>query len=613
MPGLVGIVGEIAPEARDKLLGDMVQALKHEDWYQVHLYADDGVGLGRVSLGILNPEPQPIWNEDRSLGIFMEGEVYGYEEEKRRLIERGHRFAVGNDAEYVLHLYEEYGEGFALKLNGAFVAAIWEPQARKLLIVNDRLGLRPLYYAQHGGKLFFGSGARAVVVDPSFERRVNPVALVEFLSFQHLLGDNTLFAGVNLLPPASVMIYQERQLSIRPYWEFQFSDVYEDHDEEYYVERWITLVGQAVARQMRGPEPLAVLLSGGVDSRNILALMDRERFPVLALTFGQSDSDDVRLAREVAATLGVEHHFFPLRPDYLLHLAEEGVRLTDGMKSCVHMHVLGPLREMAEQAKVFYLGYLGGTIHGDTVSPDLLAPFEESVMARLLFRKRNIVFREEEHRHLFAAPFYQQVRGQAFVSFQAALRRSRSTWAADKNNYLEIQEMDRRFTTGGHELLRSRVAVRTPLADKDFIEFMLTVPPGLRQEKTFYFKAFSRAFPELAKIPYEGTGLPLIPCFRDLRIRADRQIRWRLRAAGLKWVSERKHRPYADYDNWMRTVLRPWVESILLDRRTLERGYFNPDYIRNLVAEHMAGANHARRLGVLLTLELWHRLFIDGV
>lgn len=611
MPGLIGIVGDMPPEELNQLLKGMARALEHEKWYQTHLYTDKGIGLGRVSLGILNPQPQPIWNEDETLCIAMEGEVYGYEDEKQLLLKRGHRFQVDNDPEYVLHLYEEYGEDFVHRLNGAFVAAIWDPQARRLLIVNDRLGLRPLYYAERNGKVLFGAGARAVVADPSFEREVNEMALVEFLSFQYLLGDNTLFQGVKLLAPASMMVCQEGQMVIHPYWEFQFPDVYEDHDEEYYIERWTALIRQAVTRQMRGPEPLAVSLSGGVDSRGILALMVRERTSVLALTFGQPDSDDVRLAREVATALRVEYRFFRLQPDYLLHLAEEGVRLTDGLKSCVHMHALGPLREMAEQARVFYLGYLGGTIHGDSVSPDLLAPFEESVMARLLFRKRNALFQEEEHERLLAEPFHRRVRGQVFESFLAALRRSRSIWAADKNNYLEAQEVDRRFTTGGHELLRSRVAVRTPLADKDFLEFVLTVPPGLRQEKTFYFKAFSRVFPELAKIPYEGTGLPLVPCFRDLGIRVDRQIRWRLRAAGLKWVPERKHRPYADYNGWMRTVLRPWVEETLLSKRALERGYFNPDYIRNLVAEHMVGANHARKLGVLLTIELWHRLFMD--
>jgi asparagine synthase (glutamine-hydrolysing) len=407
------------------------------------------------------------------------------------------------------------------------------------------------------------------------------------------------------------MICRRGQLTLRSYWDLQFPEVYDGHDEEYYIDKWTNLIKRAVTRQIGGPTPLAVSLSGGVDSRKLLALMERDQVPVLALTFGQPESDDVRLAREVAKALGVEYHFFRLPPDYLLHLAEEGVRLTDGMKSCAHMHGLGPLRQMAGNAQVFYLGYLGGTIHGDSVSPGLLAPFDESTMTDLLFRDRNKLFRVEEHKQLLVDSFYDQVRGQAYQSFRAALERSRSTWAADKNNYLEIEEVDRRFTSLGHELLRSQVAVRTPLADKDFLEFTMTVPPGLRQAKSFYFKAFGRVLPELAKIPYEGTGLPLVRCFRELSIRSNQQIRWWLRAKGLKLVPQWKHKPYADYDSWMRGVLRPWVEDTLLSERALGREYFNPDYVRDLVAEHMAGADYARKLGVLLSIELWHRLFLD--
>jgi len=137
------------------------------------------------------------------------------------------------------------------------------------------------------------------------------------------------------------------------------------------------------------------------------------------------------------------------------------------------------------------------------------------------------------------------------------------------------------------------------------------VPPGFRLDRQLIIRALGKAFSSVAKVPSDRTGRPLVTCFRDLRIQAGNQLRWRLRAAGLKWIPERDYRPYADYDGWMRTVLRPWVEETLLNKRTLERGYFNPEYIHDLVAEHMAGANHARKLGVLLTLELWQRLFID--
>lgn len=611
MPGLVGVVGDMPPEARDKLLRNMAQALKHEDWYQVYLYADEAVGLGRVSLGILNPEPQPIWNEDHTLCIVMEGEVYGYEDEKRRLIERGHRFAVGNDVEYVLHLYEEYGEDFALKLNGAFVAAIWEPRVRRLLIINDRLGLRPLYYTQQNGKLLFAAGVRALLSCPYPARRVDLLALAEFLSLEYVLGDKTLLTDVHLFPPASLLAYHRGRLTIRPYWKLAFADTYPMQDEETIIEGVLYHLRQAVARQMRDDGIIGVMLSGGLDSRFILALMGEQEQSVRTFTFGIPGCDDARSAWEVATRVGTSHHFLELEPGYLLEMGEEGVCLTDGMSSCAHMHVLGNLRQEAESVQILYLGFLGDALMGAHLHRDLWASYDEESFTRLLFQRTNVLFTEKEQAELFGEEVYRRVKGTVFASFQAVLEESNGILIADRQNCYDLHQRQRRFILNGHELLRSRLAVRTPFCDKDLVDFMLTVPPGLRLERRILVTALQRAFPELAKIPYEGTGLPLTSCFRDLCIRADRQIRWWLRAAGLKVVPEQRHRPYADYNTWMRTVLRPWVEDTLLSKRALERGYFNPGYIRNLVAGHMVGANHARKLGVLLTLELWHQLFLD--
>jgi len=611
MPGLVGVAGEMPSSERSGLLQCMAQALKHEDWYQVHLYADDGIGLGRVSLGILNPEPQPIWNEDRSLCIVMEGEVYDYADEKRLLVERGHRFQVNNDPEYVLHLYEEYGEEFALKLNGAFVAAIWEPGERRLLVVNDRWGLCSLFYAQCGGHFLLAGGTLAILADPAYRPRVDPVAVAEFCTFEHVLWHRTLLEGVHLLPPASLLSYQDGVLSLRSYWDFQFVEEYEDHPEAWYIERWAHLMRQAVRRCWRDDGSAGVLLSGGLDSRVVLAMMEGLYDRVHSFTFGIPGCDDARLAQEVASKLGTRHHFFELKPDYLREVAEEGVRLTDGLKSCTHMHVLATLPQVAQWVQVLYTGSLGDSIMGDHLRRELLAVYKEDVLARMLFRRYNTGFPEKEQAQLFSPPLYRQIKGQAFESFRQALKESRASLAANKREHYSIRQNERRWILEGQRLLRSRVIVRTPFYDNDLVEFMLRVPPGLRMEGYFYQRAFATAFPELAKIPWEATGQPLVPCMRNLGIQFAHRLRWRLRAAGLRFVSPPQHRPYADYDGWMRTTLRPWVESILLDRRTLERGYFNPDYIRNLVAEHMAGANHARKLGVLLTLELWHRLFLD--
>ena len=183
MPALIGFVKKNINGSTTEFLLKMASALEPEDRFQVDLHSGEDFGLGRVTLGIANPEPQPIWNEDETLCLFMEGEIYDYADLKQLLLERGHRFKVDDDAEFVLHLYEEFGEEFAEKLNGAFVIAIWDQRISKLLVVNDRLGLYPLYYARVNGGLTFGSGVRALLADSALPRSVDPVAVSQFLVY----------------------------------------------------------------------------------------------------------------------------------------------------------------------------------------------------------------------------------------------------------------------------------------------------------------------------------------------------------------------------------------------------------------------------------------------
>jgi len=206
---------------------------------------------------------------------------------------------------------------------------------------------------------------------------------------------------------------------------------------------------------------------------------------------------------------------------------------------------------------------------------------------------------------------YQEVRDVPRQSLRESLARSRSDWWVDRLNYVDLYEEDVRFTVMGVELTRARAHVRTPLADKDLVRTAALVPPGLRADKAYYRHAIARALPQLAKIDYARTRRPVTDgCFRDIRLRAQELARYWLHNRGLSWVQQARPRPYADYGAWMRRELRPWVEATLLARESLDRGYFAPTYIRNRVAEHMAGCDHSRRLGVLLTLELWHRQFI---
>lgn len=612
MPGLVGFVGKFHNGRAETLLADMARALEPEHRFQVDLYTGEDWGLGRVSLGILNPEPQPIWNEDETLCLVMEGEVYDYQDLKQSLIDRGHRFRVDNDAEFVLHLFEEVGENFASCLNGAFVAAIWNQQAKELVLVNDRLGLQPVYYAYYKGRFTFGSGVRALLADPALPRSVDQVAIVQFLTFDHVLGTRTLLTEAHLLPPASLLTFCDSHLNIRAYWTLKHPDTYELRSEAEWIEDLLHYLRQAVARQAHDDLPAGILLSGGLDSRVLVAFLRNGPItgPFRAFTWGIPGCDDARYAREVSRKLGVQDHFFELKPDWLLGMAEEGVRITDGLGNVVNLHALATLEAETEYAQTIYKGFMGDALMGFFIKRQFLANYDETGLSQVFFNHYPILFGQTEQRALFTEDFQRCINDVVFDSPLAIMAESGGQQAAEGTYYFDLRHRQRRMGLNGVEVVRSRAIVRTPYCDKDLVEFMLTVPPGLRSERYLLKKAFIQAFPNLAKVPYTETGLPLINCARDVLIRADYLVRWHLRAVGLRWVSEPKRRPYANYNAWFRTVLRSWLEEILLNKHTLQHGYFNPNYIRQLVAEHMAGANHTVKLGALLSLELWHRQFL---
>jgi len=608
MPGLIGVVSSQAADAvRDRLV-EMARALRHHEWYQVHAYHADGIGLGRVSLGILNPEPQPIWNEDRSLCIIMEGEVYDYAQEKRDLEDRGHRFKVGNDADYVLHLYEEWGEDGLVRLNGAFVAAIWDTVRQRLTLFNDRLGLRPLYYVHRDGGLAFAAGVRALLTDASLPRRIDALAVAQYLSFDYALGDRTLIEDVHLLPPASILTLSEGHLALRSYWQLEFADVCQVRSQEEYLEATVYYLRQAVRRQARDDLPAGVSLSGGLDSRTIVGfLCEQGSGPKIhTFSYGIPNCDDARLAAEVSALVGATHHFYELKPDYLRDITPEGVWLTDGMKSCRHMHPLATLHEQAAHVRVMYIGFLGDPLMGGHLGRELWAEYEEDELARLLFAHTNTLCSPDELALLLSDEFASAA-GVVYDSFREALAESKARLVANRQNHFDLRQRQRRLIVMGHEQVRSRLAVRTPFCDNDLVEFMLTVPPGYRLDRVLHIEALVRTFPDLAKVPYEGTGLPLVACARSLCIQIGRQMRWRLRAAGLKWVPELKAKPYADYDGWLRTALRDWTQEVLLGEEGRRSPLFKPEAARRLVDEHLAGAANAAKLGVLLSLELWRR------
>ncbi|MFN8464157.1 MAG: asparagine synthase-related protein [Caldilineaceae bacterium] len=611
MPGIVGFQGIIGAQAGEALMNALVQALGVEDGYKVDSFTSANLGMGRVHLGLIDKRPQPLWNADHSVALVMTGEIFSWDglHLERPLTGKEPDF---DNAALLLAAYAEYGEACVDHINGTFAAAIWNAPEQTLLLITDHLSSYPLYYAQVGDLLVFGSGARAVAQAPGLPRAANTAAIAELVALEHLYGDKTLFSGVRLLLPGTVLRFHAGNLSQTRYVDYQFPEYYELLSEEHYIEEWKLRARRAIARQARGPAPLGVMLTGGLDSRTILGMLAGNDVEVRTITFGIPDCDDELSARAMAQALHVPHKFIPLPHDYLAHQAARGVRITDGQKSVVHFNMIGAIDRVTEESRTLYKGFLGGTMHGDGVTHDRLAPVREEVWFEHVFQVHNCIFAERDLPEVYTGAMYQQVRDVPRQTVCEAYARSRANSWADKSSYVEMYEEDVRFTVMGVELGRSQALVRTPLADRDLLSLAVSVPPGYRVDKNYYRNAISQALPKLAKVDYSRTQRPVTDgCFRDVRKRTNELTRYWLRNHGMQWVPLRQAHPYADYGRWMRSELRPWVEATLLSPQSLDRGYFQPAYIRKVVGEHMNGCDHTRRLGVLLALELWHQQFID--
>lgn len=617
MPGIIGFASRTSLADSQIFLQEMAQALASGHRYEIDLYADGDAGLGRVSLGLVNLGFQPVWNEDKSLCIVMEGELFDHAHLKQDLAQKGHRFQQANDAELVLHLFEEYGENFAVKLNGAFVAAIWDVVRRKLLLVNDRLGLYPLYYSLHNGSLLFASGVRSLLVDRSLPRSIDKTAIAQFLTFDHLLDDRTLLEAVRLMPQASLLTYADGKVKIRRYWEINYPQNYPLRSEQDYMDEFSALIRQAVARQTTGELPAGILLSGGLDSRMLLAYLTGEYRdkPLRSFTWGIPGCDDARYAREVAQKAGSEHHFFELKPDWLLAKAEQAVRITDGMANLINLHAFATLDEEAELANVIYKGFLGDAMFGFGIRQQFWAAYDEPTRQQAHFQVHTdqgvITFSPSEQKDHFAEEFKRQIGNSINESYIAGMDDSRSQLMANQRLYFDYRQRVPRMTLKGVEVARSRAMIRLPFCDNDLVDFSIKVPPGLLYERRLMKNAFIREFPKFAQIPVTDTGLPMMLCMRDITRRANQMLWWRLQSTRWKDWAGPMRKPYKDYNKWFRTGLRGWVEKTLLSPAALQRGYLKPESIQQIVNKHMSGENHTVKLGAMLSLEIWHQLYID--
>jgi asparagine synthase (glutamine-hydrolysing) len=321
MCGIVGILNNRKDEApvQEGMIRQMLGMIRHRGPDQFGIYLDDQVGLGSARLSIidLSSGQQPISNEDQTLWIVFNGEIFNYVELRPLLERRGHQFTTNTDTEVILHLYEDYGPECLQYLNGQFAIAIWDVQKQSLFLARDRVGIRPLFYTVVGDRLIFGSEIKAIFAAPSVPREIDLIALDQVFTYWSTISPRSFFKNVYEVPAGHYLIVSQGKLKIRNYWRLNFSEYDSIHNGNHskkplqdYLDEFQQLLIDATQIRLRADVPVGAYLSGGVDSSTIAAIIrnfTNNRLDTFSISFSDPDFDESNFQKRMAQHLGTDH------------------------------------------------------------------------------------------------------------------------------------------------------------------------------------------------------------------------------------------------------------------------------------------------------------------
>ncbi len=621
MAGIFGVYDPALNSEQLSALADRMRlALMHEPWYRPSVTTTPPLAAGRVSLGVFNHEAQPGANEDGSVQVWFDGEITAFQRRAwlDRLRQSGHQLRAESDADLLAHLYEELGDDCVTDLDATFAVALWDRRHAKVLLAVDRDAGRPLYFSVRDQTLWFASEVKALLQDRRVPRAVDAQGVIEFFTYRHVLADRTLFKAIRFLPAGHRAVFHAGQVEVRPYWT---PAVFEDRParraDEYLAEIDAAL-RQATERHTHGAEPLGEFLSGGLDSRLLAAALPTAQLNGRFHTFSRGPLEcwDVKYGTQVGQRLGGQHHVLELKPDFLPAMARQGVWLTDGLMTVVDIYVLSTIKQLKPLIDIVFFGFgrTDGLLGGIEIDQRLLQARSLAEAARLFYGRQGIYITDALQDQLLTPELRGPWRGAAFETLVQMLGTFQANSYAGLIEAFCLQCRWPRSSSYGPVLARTQVETRFPFSDNELTDLVMRVPARLRLDRQFQLALIKRLRPDLARVPWEYSGLPADISSPTL-VFLQRALYYAQRQAS-KWTSglipPGTERERANYPVWFRTVLRPWLEDVLLDRRTLERGYYQPVFLRQMLADHLAGRqNYATEFGLLLTFELWNRLFVD--
>jgi asparagine synthase (glutamine-hydrolysing) len=572
--GIAGILssdGPVDPAAVER----MCSAMEHRGPDSRGKFDGPGVSLGVQRLAVIDLESgdQPIANEDGSLVVVCNGEIYNYGELRDELARGGHRFRTKSDTEVIVHLYEEMGDACVGRLRGMFAFALWDGRAGRLLLARDRVGKKPLFYSHEGTRLAFASELPALMSSREVSREIDYDAIDTYLHYQVVPGPRSAFRAVRKLPPAHTLSWTRGEASLKRYWRLSYQDGF-DGDEEQACEQIREAVLEATRLRLRSDVPVGALLSGGVDSSAVVAAMARlttEPVKTFSIGFDVDEFDETDSARQVAELYGAEHH--------------RGVVDSSALDDLPRLAALAELAggevtvalngDGGDESFAGYTRYRRFATPG-TRDPEL-EPYEE--YAR---RRSTSYFSHAEREALYDPEFAEIIADPRLGQFEAQYAASDAETVVERLLDVDVQsylpddllvKMD--IATMAHSL-----EARSPLLDPGVMELAASLPLRMKlsddgEAKRIFKRAMAQWLPE-GILHREKMGFRI---------------------------------PFGE---WLRADRRDLAPEVLLDGRSLERGIFREDRVRAIVSEHLdGGRDHGYRIWTLLMLELWFRAYVD--
>ncbi|MGB7097134.1 MAG: asparagine synthase-related protein [Anaerolineales bacterium] len=617
MSGIFGVFDSRQKVNIQILMSQIGAKIRHKDWHVIESYSNQagGIGFGRKGIGIFNRGSQPIWNSKKTVAVVMAGELF----ETEQMDGIDSRLP---DEYIVMDLYERYGEQFIAKINGVFILAIWDGLKKRLLIANDRFGLYPLYYAHFNGRLIFSPEMKGILCDPEFKKEIDLRALSEYMRFQHLLGDKTFFEDLKLLRNATLLRYNLRsdKLEIKSYWDFaQIPELPKSITFEDAVEESGRLLKVAVDQQTLGGYRNGVYLSAGLDSRVILGLIDRGRFPITTVTYGKKDCRDVIYAQRIAKQIRSDHHTFEFRNGHWVkEYADQHLDLTEGFHSWIHSHGINVMDQVRPIMDLNLTGFGGGQSAIDWEDAPLLYSKDDYCFNSRLFNllSQNTTWPsldDAEERLLYSPKYAREMDGLAYDSFLEELALYDHLPYYQRAAYFALRNPDRRLFQYFTIFHRAAFEQRFPFYDYDYFKFVYALPPEMLFKRRLRRGVVLDRLKHLSKIPYDKDNLPITN--NDLTHMVAKVGNSTKSYVNRHLAQLFPDYPtlYADYENWLRGELREWGEEILLGERSLSRGFFNPHCLRSLWNRHQSGleVNMIGKVAPIMTFEMLMRKFID--